>query len=87
MVRTSVHALDIAALEIVQRRVAQDLVAQVLGALARVEQERCVDHFADGFAQRFARGRQPLVRGSVAVSASRSSRSRAAPICCRMRLE
>ena len=43
-----------------QRRVAQDLVAQVLGFLAAVQNQRLVDDVADVFAQGLQRRGEPL---------------------------
>ena len=83
------HLLDLAAFEPRQRRVAQDFVAQVFGLLAAVQHQRLVDDLAHVFAQRLPVP-PPAVRlppGLVAVSASRSSRSRSMPSCSRIRDE
>jgi adenylosuccinate lyase len=44
------HLLHLARLDAGKRRIAQDLVAQVLGLLAAVEQQRLRDRVADGAA-------------------------------------
>src|SRR5258707_13643718 len=46
------HLLDLARLDPRQWRVAQNLVAQILGFLTPVQQQRLPDGVANGFAQR-----------------------------------
>ena len=54
------HLLDLPRLDPGERRVAQNLVAQVFGLLAPIKQQRLRDGIAHGFAQAIERGLQPL---------------------------
>ena len=54
------HLLDLPRLDPGERRVAQNLVAQVFGLLAAIKQQRLRDGIAHGFAQAIERGLQPL---------------------------
>ena len=56
----SAHLLDLPRLDPGQRRIAQDLVAQIFGFLAAVEQQRLRDGVAHGIAQAVGRGREPF---------------------------
>src|SRR5260370_24310061 len=59
------HLLDLPRLDPGQWRVAQDLVAQILGFLAPVQQQRLRDDVANGFAQRSECRREPLGHGGI----------------------
>ena len=83
------HLLDLPRLDPRQRRIAQDLVAQVFGFLAPVQQQRLRDGIADRVAQAVQRvwSAARASDGLVAARLSRSSRSRSMPIRSRMRPE
>src|SRR6185437_7552147 len=59
------HLLDLVRLDLGQRRVAQDFVAQVFRFLAAIEQQCLRNHIADIVAQLFQRGRESLGEGGV----------------------
>ena len=54
------HLFDLPRLDPGQRRVAQDLVAEVFGFFAAVQHQRLRDRFTNGAAQAVQRIRQPL---------------------------
>ncbi len=62
------HLLDLPRLDPGQRRVAQDLVAQIFGFLASIQHQRLRDGFANGVAQPVQCGLQPFRQRRVGRS-------------------